>query len=220
MNRHSNFLNKDLTYNFDNLETNITKSSVIKERVNLITSHMYKQHLEYTQAASNTTQMFNRLLNDMEDVVKYLKDSFVSRGITASNIMSEIDADRSVGIINILWHSISFTTRGNTKPQALFREDKPPLFTGRIIALNGDFQDATLDIQDQEYPDILNCEIASLYVPADTMSNAIIKIRHLGNREYYINQIDAPREFLLKVLEIVCGGGFYHESEPAEDLEE
>jgi hypothetical protein len=217
LHKNQNFLNKDLTYNFDNLEKNLTKSSVIKERVNLIASHMYKQHLEYTHAANNTTKMFNRLLNDMDDVTRYLTESFSSRGIPSSNIMCEIDADRSVGIINILWHSISFTTRGNTKPQALFREDKPPLFTGRIIALNGDFQDATLDIQDQEYPDILSCEIASLYVPADTMSDAIIKIRHLGNREYHVNQIDAPREFLLKVIEIICGGGFYHESEPVEN---
>ena len=37
------------------------------------------------------------------------------------------------------------------------------------------------------------------------------KIKHIGNIEYKINQTNAAREFLLKVIEIICGGGFYHE---------
>jgi hypothetical protein len=190
------------------------KNSVTQERVNLIASHMFKQYKEHQQATSNTTQMFYRILNDMREVTDYLRQSFSARGVESSKIFCEIDADRSVGIINILWHSISFTTRGNTKPQALYRENESPLFTGRILALNGDFQDASLDIQDQEYPDILRCEIASLYVPADTTSPAILKIKHIGNKEFKINQIDASKEFLLKVIEIICGGGIYHENEP------
>ena len=35
-------------------------------------------------------------------------------------------------------------------------------------------------------------------------------IRHKGNQELYISQLDAPREFLLKVIEIVCAGGEFH----------
>jgi hypothetical protein len=194
------------------------KNSATQERVNLIASHMYKQHKEHQQASLNTTRMFDRILNDINEVTDYLRQSFSARGVEPSKIFCEIDADRSVGIINILWHSISFTTRGNTKPQALYREDQSPLFTGRILALNGDFQDASLDIQDQEYPDILRCEIASLYVPADTTSPAILKIKHLGNKEFHLNQIDASKEFLLKVIEIICGGGIYHENEP--DIED
>lgn len=38
-----------------------------------------------------------------------------------------------------------------------------------------------------------------------------MKIKHLANREFYLNQVDAPREFVLKVIETICGGGFYHE---------
>ena len=95
----------------------------------------------------------------------------------------------------------------------MYREEKSPLFTGRILALNGDFQDAALDIQDQEYPDILKCEIASLYVPADTTTDAILKIKHIGSQEFALNQIDASKEFVLKVIEIICGGGIYHENE-------
>ena len=195
------------------------KPSAVKNRLNLIASHMYKQHKEHQEATSNTAQMFYRILKDIEEVTEGLREAFVSRGMSPSQVFCEIDADRSVGIINILWHSISFTTRGNTRPQALFREDNTPLFTGRILALNGDFQDASLDIQDQEYPDILKCEIASLYVPADTITPAILKVKHIGSEEFYLNQIDASKQFLLKVIEIICGGGIYHENEPEYDEE-
>ena len=30
------------------------------------------------------------------------------------------------------------------------------------------------------------------------------------NQEILISQLDAPREFLLKVIEIVCAGGEFH----------
>jgi hypothetical protein len=196
---------------FKGSEIGKEKPSAIKERLNLVASHMYKQYKEHEQATLNTTQMFYRILKDMEEVAEQLRESFQARGVPTHQIFCEIDADRSVGILNILWYSISFTTRGNTRPQALFRQDQPPLFTGRILALNGDFQDASLDIQDQEYPDILNCEIASLYVPADTTTPAVLKIKHLGQQEFHINQIDASKQFLLKVIEIICGGGIYHE---------
>jgi len=193
---------------------NSVKTSAVNERVNLIVGHMYKQYKEYQEATRNTTAMFKRILAETEEITEYLRETFTARGVSPSQIFCEIDADRSVGILNILWHSISFTTRGNTKPLALYREGQPPLFTGRILALNGDFQDAALDIQDQEYPDILKCEIASLYVPADAAASAILKIKHLGNQEFPVNQVDAPKQFLLKVIEIICGGGIYHENEP------
>jgi len=196
---------------------NSVKNSDVKERLNLIVGHMYKQHKEYQEAAENTTGMFKRILTATEEMTEYLRETFSARGVSPFKVFCEIDADRSVGILNILWHSISFTTRGNTKPQALYREGQPPLFTGRILALNGDFQDAALNIQDQEYPDILKCEIASLYVPADVTASAILKIKHLGNQEFQVNQADAPKQFLLKVIEIICGGGIYHENEPESD---
>jgi hypothetical protein len=183
----------------------------INERINLIASHMFKQYKEHQQASLNTEKIFNKILEDLEQITEKIKNCFVKRGIGSSQALFQIDSDRSVGIINILWHSISFTTRGNTKPQALFRNDNPPLFTGRIIALNGNFYDASLDIQDQEYPDILECEIASLYIPADTTSSAILKIRHLGDEEFYLDQTDASKEFLMRSIEIICGGGIYHE---------
>ncbi|OGI16994.1 MAG: hypothetical protein A2255_10005 [Candidatus Melainabacteria bacterium RIFOXYA2_FULL_32_9] len=196
---------------FNDIEIIQNRPSAIKERLNLVASHMYKQYKEHKEATLNTTKMFYRVLRCMEEVTESLKENFTARDVPESQIFCQTDADKSVGILNILWHSISFTTRGNTKPQALYRQDNTPLFTGRILALSGDFLDASLDIQDQEYPGILSCEIASLYVPADTLTPAILKIKHLGNQEFYLNQVDAPKQFLLKVIEIICGGGIYHE---------
>ena len=42
--------------NFDNMETNSRKSALIQERVNLVSSHMYKQFLDYSHATVNTTK--------------------------------------------------------------------------------------------------------------------------------------------------------------------
>ncbi|MEI7474567.1 MAG: hypothetical protein WCK67_07270 [bacterium] len=198
----------------NNKTFSIKKSSMIKERINLVSSHMFKQYKEHLEATTNTGQMFERILKDMEEITYQFQESFAARSISHSSVYCKTDADRSVGIVNILWHSISLTTRGNTQPQALFREGMPPLFTGRILALNGDFHDAALDLMDQEYPDILKCEIASLYVPADSTAPAIMKIKHLGDKEFLLNSIDAPKQFLLRVIEIICGGGLYHENEP------
>ena len=55
--------------------------------------------------------------------------------------MSIYDKEKSVVIINILWHTISLTTRCNYEPQALFREGNAPMFAGRIMALNGNYND-------------------------------------------------------------------------------
>ena len=63
----------------------------------------------------------------------------------------------------------------------------------------------------EEMEKLLEHEIASLFVPPDKSQNTIMKIRHLSNREFYLNQMDSSREFVLKVVETICGGGFYHE---------
>ena len=64
---------------------------------------------------------------------------------------------------------------------------------------------------DEEMVKLLDNEVASLFIPPESTQNSIMKIRHLPNREFYLNQVDAPREFVLKVVETICGGGFYHE---------
>lgn len=200
-----------LNNNFDNLETSIRKTSVIQERVSLVSTHMYKQYLEYQHANLNTQEMFIKIIANLDDTVEYLKQYFSARGISAQNIYYQIDDKRTAIRLNILWHTISFTTRCNEKPQALYIEKSEPLFCGRIMALNGDYEDIIRKNQDSSVSALLDSEVASLYCPAEKEKSTIIKVRHLGNRNFYVSQTDAPREFLLKVIETICGGGCFHE---------
>jgi hypothetical protein len=186
-------------------------SKALRNRVNFITSHLFKQLKDHEEALVNTNRLFDQLLDDLDSVCECFREAFTERNIPSSRVFTEIDADRSVGILNILWNTLSYTARGNTKPLALQRTGRPPLFTGRILALHGDFQDVAMELQDQEYPGMLQYEIASLYVPADTTAPAVMTIKHLGDQEHYLHQADAPRMFLLKTIEMVCAGGYFHE---------
>lgn len=197
--------------NFDNSETSLRKSSVIQERVNLVSTHMYKQFLDYQHANMNTNEMFLRMVDDLQAVVETLKQSFSSRGITTQNIYLEVDPQKTVAFINILWHKFSFTTRCNYQPQAFFRDNDAPMFSGRIMALRGNYNEIITKQTDDEMQVLLDSEVASLFVPAEKTQNTIITIRHLANREFYLNQMDSPREFVLKVVETICGGGLYHD---------
>ena len=199
--------------NFNNTETSFRKSTLIQERIGLVSTHMYKQFLDYQHATLNTTEIFAELIENLKAIADSLKQSFASRGITTENIYVEHDKDKSVVIINILWHTISLTTRCNFEPQALFREGASPMFSGRIMAINGNFNEL-LDgkkSRGEIMETLLDKEIASLFVPADKSQNSIFKIRHLANREFFLNSTDASREFVLKIIETVCGGGLYHE---------
>lgn len=199
--------------NFSNSETAFRKSSLIQERIGLVSTHMYKQFLDYQHATINTTEIFAEMIDNLKVIAESLKQSFSSRGITTENIYVEYDKEKTVVIINILWHTISLTTRCNYEPQALFREGASPMFSGRIMAINGNFNELTDGIKSRnEIMEILlDKEVASLFVPADKTQNSIFKIRHLANREFFLNSSDASREFVLKVIETICGGGLYHE---------
>lgn len=193
------------------METTVRKSSVIQERMSLISTHMYQQFLDYKQANTNMLEVFEKMVENAALTVDYFKQSFASRGIPIQNIYLDYDRVKYYLTMGILWHKIGFITNYNDKPKALYREDDPPLFTGRIIAFNGTLNDITSNSTEEYMQKLLDLEVASLYVPADKTVSAIIKIKHLGNKEFRINQMDAPREFLLKVVEIICGGGDYHE---------
>ena len=199
--------------NFNNSETAIRKSSLIQERIGLVSTHMYKQFLDYQHATMNTAEIFSEMIDNLKAIADSLKQSFASRGITTENIYVEHDKDKSVVVINILWHTISFTTRCNYEPQALFREGGTPMFSGRIMAINGNYNELIEGISSRSevMAKLLDTEVASLFVPADKSQNSIFKIRHLSNREFFLNSSDASREFVLKVIETICGGGLYHE---------
>ena len=199
---------------YDNFEISMRKSSVIQERVNLVSVHMYKQYLDYQHANLNTQEMFIKMIEYLDETVNFLKQYFSGRGISSENIYYQMDDKRTIIRLNILWHTISFITKCNDKPQALFRgENLEPMFSGRIMALNGDYEEIINKKGDynSDFAKLLEHEVASLYCPAEKGKSSIIKIRHLGNRDFYISQIDAPREFLLKVIETICGGGCFHE---------
>ena len=103
--------------NFDDLETTVRKSSVIQERMSLVSSHMYKQFLEYQQSNANTAVLFERMVENMALTVEYLKQSFTVRGIPSENIYYEYDKQRHIAIMNILWHSITFYSNMKDKPK-------------------------------------------------------------------------------------------------------
>lgn len=173
---------------------------------------MYKQFLDYQHATLNATEVFAEMIDNLKVIADSLKQSFSSRGITTENIYVEHDKEKSVAIINILWHTISFTTRCNYEPQALEREGNAPMFSVRIMALNGNYNEITEGAKSRTeiMKRLLDKEVASLYIPADKSQNSIMKIKHLPSREFFLNSTDVSREFVLKVVETICGGGVYH----------
>lgn len=197
---------------FDNSETATKKDIVIQERVELISTHMYKQFLDYQNATVNTSEIFSKMIDCLNIVCENLKQSFSSRGVTTQNIYTESDALKSIAIINILWHKISFTTRCNFQPQSLFVPEGRHIPSNRIIALRGNYNDIIQGVKDheEEMARLLENEIASLYVPPDQTQKCIFKIKRSG-QEFTINKTDAPREIVLKIVEIVCSDPLYHQ---------
>lgn len=173
---------------------------------------MYKQFLEHQRSTMNAAETFVKIADNMQATVEYLKQTFSTRGIATDNIYFEADSSKSILILHILWHTISFTTKWNNQPQALYRGVEMPMISNRIIAIKGDFNKIVKGVDEENQLEaILQHEVASLFIPSERGQNCIIKINHLGNKEFYINHMDAPREFLLKVIETICGGGIYHE---------
>ncbi len=196
----------------DNLELRVQKSSVVQQRAGLVAVYMYKQFIEFHQATLNTNDMFSKILENLAEVLEYLKQSLNVRNVPTQNVTCTVDSAKTLAIVNVLWHKISFTSRFNISPKALPRKDGNPMFCGRILAINGDFTKLIKETDDYETQmDILLAnEIASLYIPAEKNRGTIMTIRHKDNQELYISQLDAAREFLLKVIEIVCAGGEFH----------
>ena len=197
----------------DNLDISVRKSSVVQERAGLVAVYMYKQFLDFQRSSQFTQEMFIKMLDNMQMVVEYLKQSFKLRNIPTQNVYYEVDNTQTLAYVNILWHQITFTSRFNISPKALPQDGRPPLFCGRIFALNGSFANIMkgADDYDSQMKALLDNEIASLYVPAEKTQSAIMTIRHKDNQEFLISPTDASREFLLKVVELVCAGGQFHE---------
>ena len=198
--------------NFGNSD-NSKNSPIIKERVSLISAHMYKQFCDYQHAKENSSLIFASMAENIKDFTDNLRQSFASRGVATENIWFKIDTQIPAIVINIFWNCYSFTMRCNFKPQALFRDKEAALFSGRIMAIKGNYFDLIKHAtsNDEEMSILLDNEIASLFVPENKMQSAIFKLKHRANKEFPITQVDAGREFVLTVSEAICGGTIYHE---------
>lgn len=202
-----------LADNYDKIDTSKRNSALIQERVNLVSSHMYKQFLEYQDADKNTTEIFYEMINNLQIIVENLKQAFASRGIATQNIYLEKDSTRTCVCVNVFWNQFSFTTKCNFAPQSININGSPlPVLTGRIMALKGHYNKLiNPNIPDKDQLSLLlEQELASLYVPADKNNNTVFKLSHRPNKEFYLAQIDAPKEFVLAILESVCGSTIYH----------
>lgn len=203
-NNYSNYENSD----------NLRNSPIIKERVSLISAHMYKQFCDYQHANENAGAIFATMAETAKDFIDNLKTSFAARGVATENIWIKVDTKVPVIVLNIFWNQYSFTMRCNFKPQSLHRGDAiPALFSGRIMAVKGDYFDVIKNAvtTDEEMGALLDNEIASLFIPENKLQSAIFKLKHRANKEFLLAQIDAGREFVLTVSEAICGGTIYHE---------
>jgi hypothetical protein len=188
-------------------------TKTFQHRVQMISQHMGKQWQSHQQAIQKTNGLFSQLLDDLYPLAESLTNHMAQQGIPTDKIGVEVDPDRSVGILSIQWHTISYTVRGNTKPLALNRLGKSPMFSGRIIALAGDFHEMALDLQSLAFPELLQYELASLYVPDEDTAPAVMRARHMGDEETFFHPMEAARMFLLKTVEMTCGGGVFHEAD-------
>ncbi len=202
-----NPLNKPAQHNAEETE--------LVNRVGNIARHLSSQWDQHQQAVSNTNKVFDRLLSELEIFCGCFSQQLPTHvSKTGTETRAEIDPDRSVGMLNLLWHTISFTTRGNSKPLAIYRYGQSPVFTGRIVALVGHFNDlSSSDIWQDDFSRLLPNELASLYIPSQSEMPAVMTIKHLGEEEYHLDQQTAPRQFLLKAVEMLSAGGHFHEKE-------
>lgn len=199
---------------FDNLETTFGKSTVTQERVSLVASHMYKQYLDFNNAVNNGYRAFMEIEKELEIIADILKKSFAARNIPTQNIYVEKDSEKqtTVVMLNALWLKISFSIRSNIQPTALSREQGAPLLSYRIMAIKGNYKEImdSADKKQDETSIMLDNEVASLFIPAEKSQPSIMTIKYLANKEFPLSSVDASREFVLKVLETVCGRGNYH----------
>lgn len=190
-------------------------------RVGNIAKHLSSQWQQHLRASQNTSRLFECLLSDLDifcgcfnQQLQQQKNASDSSAVPTDRVWVEIDPDRSVGVLHLLWHTVTFTTRANAKPLAIYRYNKSPVFTGRIVAITGHLNDISdSDLWQDDFTQLLSNELTSLYVPAENHTPAVMTVKHLGDEEYPLDQVMAPRQFLLKTVEMLSAGGCFHERE-------
>ena len=63
--------------NFNNMETSFRKSTLIQERIGLVSTHMYKQFLDYQHATMNTTEIFAEMIDNLK--IEELADEILTK---------------------------------------------------------------------------------------------------------------------------------------------
>lgn len=80
----------------------------------------------------------------------------------------------------------------------------------RIIATNGDCNKIIKNNPEDYVDKLLNDEVASLYVPSNKSDACELRARFLSNDIFTLTHQQAAKEFFLKVVEYICGGGTKH----------
>ncbi|MBX2861716.1 MAG: hypothetical protein KTR14_10825 [Vampirovibrio sp.] len=183
----------------------------MKSRINDVAGFLVRRQQQHDRALKNTQRIFDGLLDDLHPVCNFFKEAMQGSGLPEQRIYADMDPDRSIGILNLCWHTLSFMARGNHLPMAVDRPNREPLFTGRIVAISSDFADGSQQLHSGDFHDVLQHEVASLYVPAASDEPVIMRIPHLGGEDLQFEPREAARQFLLKTVEMVCSGGAFHE---------
>ena len=127
-------------------------------------------------------------------------------------VLNPAFAKFDVGMANILWHHLSFTVRSHTRPYAIIdpNNSSKQLLCGRIMALNGDFAVLTEDNPLHDVPELLEHEVASLYVPAKgDCSIALVDDEAL----IPCPEDQVARLFVEHCLLMACTGDMLHEQQ-------
>ena len=201
-----------MEYGFTGLN-NSRQSSVDQERMSIVASHMYEQYNNYQNANLIAAGIFDSIYENMKILTDYFRQTFSARGIPSDDIYCSRDDVTKSLLLSILWHKIGFTMIFNDKPQVLENTvNGQRTIYSRIVATKGDCIKIINENPDLLTEKIRNMEVASLYVPAKRSMSCELRTIHLINEIHpvQISIENANKEFLIKVIEYVCGGGYVH----------
>lgn len=186
------------------------QSSVALERINDVASHMFSQYTDYRNAGANADVILEEIYQNMKSVSEYFKQTFSARGVSVENIRCERDSSTQSIVLSVLWQKIGFTLATNTKPLYIAQRGGKRMLCYRIVAIKGDCSKIIKNNPENYIDKLLEDEVASLYIPASKSDACEMRVRFLSNDIYTLSHQQAAKEFFLKVVEYICGGGNKH----------
>ena len=80
--------------NFNNSETSFRKSTLIQERIGLVSTHMYKQFLDYQHATLNTAEIFVEMIDNLNREMRQVaKELDFERAMELRDILFELQSE-------------------------------------------------------------------------------------------------------------------------------